>query len=64
LEVTFTQFPGEGEDRGGLATERGLGLAVVAEEEDSLAAKAVDRGSLCSSNSEIVQKTTKHFVAN
>jgi len=41
LEVTFTQFPGEGEDRGELAT--GPGLGVVAEEEESLAAKTGER---------------------
>jgi hypothetical protein len=44
--VTFTQFPGEGENRKGLATGLGLGLGVVAEEDESLADKVAERGPL------------------
>jgi hypothetical protein len=43
FEVTFTQFPGKGEKRG-FAT--GLGMGVVAEEEEPLEAKAAERAPL------------------
>jgi len=64
FEVTFTQFPAEGDKRGRLGP--GLGSGVGFEEEESLAAKAAERTPLYSagsSNSEIAQKILLHFAA-
>ena len=61
LEVTFTQFPGEGERRSGLSSELGLGLGLAAvAEEEWLEAKAAERetlSSVCSENNATNKRT-------
>src|SRR3954453_20394214 len=64
FEVTFTQFPSDGDKRGRSAA--GLGRGFVVEEDDSLAANTTERPppySVCSSNSEIAQDILQHFAA-